>query len=89
MGEQKYGQVGVDFRGADKIDYVRNKAVNLKRGEQKIVIAVHEEAKVIIKKWVNKNTGRLDFGYQLSYSNFYRYLSRSLNIIDVYICKDG
>lgn len=35
----------VDFRGADKIDYVRNKAVNLKRGEQKIVIAVHEEAK--------------------------------------------
>ena len=71
----------VDFRGADKIDYVRNKAVNLKRGEQKIVIAVHEEAKVIIKKWVNKNTGRLDFGYQLSYSNFYRYLSRSLNII--------
>ena len=50
----------VDFRGADKIDYVRNKAVNLKRGEQKIVIAVHEEAKVIIKKWVNKNTGRLE-----------------------------
>jgi len=71
----------IDFRGADRIDYVRNKAVNLKRGEQKIIIAIREEAKAIIKKWVNKNTGRLDFGYNLTYSNFYRYLSRSLNII--------
>ena len=27
---------------------------------------------------MNKNTGRLDFGYKFTYSNFSRYISRSL-----------
>lgn len=71
----------VDFRKKDKVEYVRKKARNLKQGEQRIVITIPEAAKPIIKEWMNINTGKLDFGYKFTYSNFYRYLTRSLNTL--------
>lgn len=71
----------VDFRRADKVEYVRKKARNLKQGEQRIVITIPEAAKPIIKEWMNGHTGKLDFGYKLTYSNFYRYLTRNLNAL--------
>lgn len=71
----------VDFRKTEKIEYIRKKARNLKQGEQCIVISIHDCAKAIIKEWMNRNTGRLDFGYKFTYSNFYRYLTRSLNAL--------
>lgn len=71
----------IDFRKTDKVEYVRKKARNLKQGEQRIVITIPEEAKPIIKEWTNRNTGKLDFGYKFTYSNFYRYLTRNLNTI--------
>lgn len=71
----------VDFRRADKVEYVRKKARNLKQGEQRIVITIPEAAKPIIKEWMNGNTGKLDFGYKFTYSNFYRYLTRNLNML--------
>lgn len=70
----------IDFRNTDKVEYVRKKARNLKQGEQRIVITIPEIAKPIIKEWTNRNTGKLDFGYKFTYSNFYRYLTRSLNM---------
>lgn len=71
----------VDFRKTEKVEYIRKKARNLKQGEQRIVISIHDCAKAIIKEWMNRNTGRLDFGYKFTYSNFYRYLTRSLNAL--------
>lgn len=69
----------VDFRNVDHVEYIRKKAVNLKQSDQRIVIPIPEQAEPIIHKWMNKNTGRLDFGYKFTYSNFYRYLTRNLN----------
>ena len=69
----------VDFRNVNHVEYVRKKAVNLKQSDQRIVIPIPHAATPIIYRWMNKNTGKLDFGYKFSYSNFYRYLTRSLN----------
>lgn len=71
----------VDFRKKDVIEYSRTKSLNTKQGDKRIVIAIPEAAKPIIKEWMNPNTGKLDFGYKFAYSNFYRYLTRSLNTI--------
>lgn len=71
--------LNIDFRKTEVIDYIRKKARNLKQGEQRIVISIPEAAKPMIKEWMNKNTGRLDFGYKFTYSNFYRYLTRNIN----------
>lgn len=71
----------VDFRKTDKIEYIRKKARNLKQGEQRIVITIPDIAKPIISEWMNHNTGKLDFGYKFTYSNFYRYLTRCLNTL--------
>lgn len=71
----------IEFSKADTITYVRKKAKNLKQGEQRIVITIPEIAKPLIKEWMNRNTGKLDFGYKFTYSNFYRYLTRSLNLL--------
>ena len=71
----------VDFRKTDKIEYIRKKARNLKQGEQRIVISIPGIARPIIKEWMNRNTGKLDFGYKFTYSNFYRYLTRNLNVM--------
>jgi intergrase/recombinase len=43
------------------------------------VIVIPDVAKSIIHEWMNKNTGRLDFGYKFTYSNFSRYLTRSIS----------
>ena len=71
--------LNLDFRKTEVIDYIRKKARNLKQGEQRIIIPIPEAAKSIIKEWINKNTGKLDFGYKFTYSNFYRYLTRNIN----------
>lgn len=42
------------------------------------MIAIPDIARPIIKEWMNHNTGKLDFGYKFSYSNFSRYLTRSI-----------
>lgn len=69
----------IDFRKHDVIEYSRIKSRNTKQGDKRIVIAIPDIAKPIINKWINKNTGRLDFGYKFSYPNFSRYLTRSIS----------
>lgn len=68
----------VDFKNKEVIEYFRTKSRNTKQGDKKIVIAIPEAARPIIKEWMNRNTGKLDFGYKFSYSNFSRYLTRSI-----------
>lgn len=68
----------IDFRDTEVLEYVRTKTKNTAIGTRTISFTIPEEAKRIIKEWMNKNTGRLDFGYKFSYPNFSRYLTRSL-----------
>ncbi len=70
--------LAVDFR-KEKIEYVRTKSRNTTQGVRTISFSIPQEAKTIAACWMDKKTGRLDFGYKFSYPNFSRYLSRSLN----------
>lgn len=68
----------IDFRDTEALEYVRTKTRNTAVGTRTICFTIPEPAKEIIKEWMNRNTGRLDFGYKFSYPNFSRYLTRSL-----------
>lgn len=70
----------VNFKGKDYIEYVRTKSRNTAQGDKRIIIPVVNEAKEIINRWISKS-GKLDFGYKYSYSNFNRYLSRSIEMM--------
>lgn len=68
----------IDFRDTEVLEYVRTKTRNTAVGTRTICFTIPEPAKEIIKEWMNRTTGRLDFGYRFSYPNFSRYLTRSL-----------
>ncbi len=68
----------IDFRNIEVLEYVRKKTRTTTQGKNTISFTIPEAAKEIIKKWMNRNTGKLDFGYKFSYPNFSRYLTRSL-----------
>lgn len=70
-----------DFRKSEKIEYVRTKSRNRTIGTKIISFTIPEPAMDIIQTWMNKATGKLDFGYKFTYKNFQRYISRSLAIL--------
>lgn len=72
--------LAIDFHHRDKIEYVRTKSKNTTQGIKTISFSIPKEANEIINKWINKHTGKLDFGYKFSYSNFSRYITRSLDV---------
>lgn len=67
-----------DFRNTSRFEYIRTKSRNMKMGDKRISITIPPEANPIIDKWINRNTGKLDFRYKFSYSNFSRYVNRGL-----------
>lgn len=71
-----------DFRNTDRIDYTRFKTRNQKQGEKRISFTIQPEAWPIIHKYMNKRTGKLDLGYQFSYNNLSRYITRNLHALD-------
>lgn len=71
----------VNFKGTDTLEYVRVKTRNTVVGTRTISFSIPEPAKVIIDRWMNRNTGKLDFGYKFSYPNFSRYITRSLTTL--------
>lgn len=68
----------INFKNVEVLEYVRTKSRNTTHGTRIISFSIPSQAKGIIDLWMNKNTGRLDFGYKFSYPNFSRYLTRSL-----------
>lgn len=68
----------IDFRGVSVLEYTRHKSRNMKLSDKRISFTIQPEAKELITKWMNRNTGRLDFGYQFSYKNFLAYVTRSI-----------
>lgn len=68
----------IDFRGVSVLEYTRHKSRNMKLSDKRISFTIQPEAKELISKWMNRNTGRLDFGYKFSYKNFLAYVTRSI-----------
>lgn len=68
--------VVTDFSG-DSIVYVRKKTSNKKQGEKTVTFSIPDAAKPLIKKYRSRS-GKLDFGYKFTYSNFQRYLNHCL-----------
>ena len=68
----------IDFRGVSVLEYTRHKSRNMKLSNKRISFTLQPEAKELISKWMNRNTGRLDFGYKFSYKNFLAYVTRSI-----------
>lgn len=68
----------IDFRGVSVLEYTRHKSRNMKLSDKRISFTLQPEAKELISKWMNRNTGRLDFGYKFSYKNFLAYATRSI-----------
>ncbi len=69
----------INFKGVEVLEYVRKKTRTTTQGRNIISFTIPGPAKEIINVWMNKNTGKLDFGYKFSYSNFYRYMTRTLD----------
>lgn len=70
--------LAIDFRGVSILEYTRHKSRNMKLSDKRISFTLQPEAKEIISKWINRNTGRLDFGYKFSYRNFLAYVTRAI-----------
>lgn len=70
--------IDIDFRGVSVLEYTRHKSRNMKLSDKRISFTLQPEAKELISKWMNRNTGRLDFGYKFSYKNFLAYVTRSI-----------
>lgn len=68
--------VKTDFSGTT-IKYIRQKTENKKEGEKIITFTIPYHAKPIIKKYIQRS-GKLDFGYKFTYSNFQCYLNNCL-----------
>ena len=68
----------IDFRNMNIISYIRQKAKNMTDEQVVTSFDIPECAKPIIKRWINNKTGKLDFGYKLSYNNFRSYLSKCI-----------
>lgn len=70
--------LAIDFRSVSILEYTRHKSRNMKLSDKRISFTLQPEAKEIISKWINRNTGRLDFGYKFSYRNFLAYVTRAI-----------
>lgn len=70
--------LNIDFRDVSVLEYVRHKSRNTKTSDKRISFTIQPEAKELIKKWMNRNTGKLDFGYKFSYKNFLQFITRSI-----------
>jgi hypothetical protein len=68
----------IDFRGVTILEYVRHKSRNMKLSDKRISFTLQPEALAIISRYMNKNTGRLDFGYKFAYKGFAQYVTRSI-----------
>ncbi len=68
----------IKFKGVSVLEYIRHKSRNMKMTDKRISFTIQPEAMELIAKYMNRNTGRLDFGYRYSYKNFLAYVTRSI-----------
>lgn len=68
----------IKFKGVSVLEYIRHKSRNMKMTDKRISFTIQPEAMELIAKYMNRNTGRLDFGYKFSYKNFLAYVTHSI-----------
>lgn len=72
----------LDFRNTNVIEYIREKSKDTKRGNKIVSLTIQPEAREIIDRWAGTN-GKLDFGYNYSFDNFSRYITRLIKRIAI------
>lgn len=70
--------VQIKFKGVSVLEFVRTKSRNMKRSDKRISFTIQPEARAIIDRYLNRNTGRLDFGYKFQYRNFVSFVTRAI-----------
>lgn len=70
--------LSINFKGKSNIEYVRTKTRLKTKESKQFIIPITKSAKDIIDRWMDRRTGKLNFGYNFSYHNFSRYVCRSL-----------
>lgn len=70
-----------DFRDKEMLEYIRTKTRNKKKTNRTVSFSIPDEAKPIIAKYMNRKTGRLDFGAKGSYDTFKNILTRDIKRI--------
>ena len=66
-----------DFR-KDVLEYSRSKNKGRMQSDSVITFTIPSQAREIICRWMDKRTGKLDFGYKFTYHNFSQYVTYSL-----------
>ncbi len=66
-----------DFR-KDVLEYSRSKTKRRMQSDSVITFTIPSQAREIICRWMDKRTGKLDFGYKFTYHNFSQYVTYSL-----------
>lgn len=66
-----------DFR-KDILEYSRSKTKGRMQSDSVITFTIPSQAREIICRWMDKRTGKLDFGYKFTYHNFSQYVTYSL-----------
>lgn len=67
-----------DFRNTDEMEYIRTKTRNTKQRNRTISFSIPPEARPIINRWMNPQTGHLDFHSSGSYSTFKNNTTRDI-----------
>ena len=79
-GMNLVAMLAYDFR-TNIVDYIRIKTRNTKDGDRLTSFAIPDEAKPLIKKYMNKNTGKLVFGKYKTYVSCYNTLTRKMKVL--------
>ena len=66
-----------DFR-KDVLEYSRSKTKGRMQSDSVITFTIPSQAREIICRWMDKRTGKLDFGYKFTYHNFSQYDTYSI-----------
>lgn len=70
-----------NFKNATEMRFIRKKTRNMKSGDAIINFTIPEEAKPIISKYMDNETGKLIFGRYKNYSSCYSGLARNIKTL--------
>lgn len=70
-----------NFKDATEMRFIRKKTRNMKSGDAVINFTIPEEAKPIINKYMDNETGKLIFGRYKNYSSCYSGLARNIKTL--------
>lgn len=75
--------LSVQFTSSDTLSFERIKTIHSKRGNSRLTIPIHSNAKSIIDKY--ERNGKIELGYSFSYQNLQRFINRGLKKIEQHL----